>query len=125
MRLNQHPAIRDGEIADASRRQHTSQLGKMRQLLRLFTDMFDHMVGKNDVKTVVREGQLRAVDQVKAIALRDPPTVQHVDRLNGAVHIGMRCAIMRNSTCYRTTLKHSDLHAPGTEVTTQLARHTL
>src|SRR3546814_9163667 len=67
MRLNQHPAIRDGEIADASRRQHTSQLGKMRQLLRLFTDMFDHMVGKNDVKTVVREGQLRAVDQVKAI----------------------------------------------------------
>src|SRR3546814_20072625 len=57
MRLNQHPAIRDGEIADASRRQHTSQLGKMRQLLRLFTDMFDHMVGKNDVQTVDREGR--------------------------------------------------------------------
>src|SRR3546814_12486494 len=91
MRLNQHPAIRDGEIADASRRQHTSQLGKMRQLLRLFTDMFDHMVGKNDVKTVDREGQLRAVDHVKAIALRDPPTVHHVDRIKGAVNHGMSC----------------------------------
>src|SRR3546814_11165973 len=88
----------------------------MRQLLRLFTDMFDHMVGKNDVKTVVREGQLRAVDQVKAIALRDPPTVHHVDRINGAVQLGMRCEIMRNSTCSRTNLKHSDMPAPGTEI---------
>src|SRR3546814_18182249 len=98
MWLRHMPGSRGGERADAAMLRHTSDLGKMRQLLRRFTDMFDHMVGKNDVKTVVREGQLRAVDQVKAIALRDPPTVHHVDRINGAVQLGMRCEIMRHST---------------------------
>src|SRR3546814_7453766 len=97
----------------------------MRQLLMLCTDMFDHMVGKNDVKTVVREGQFRAVDQVKAIALRHPPTVHHVDRINGAVQLEMRCEIMRNSTCSRTNLKHSDMPAPGTELKKPLDLYTL
>lgn len=68
MRLHESPFIRHGEINDAVAGRYALYFFEVRELCRFVADVFDDMIGDDQIEGTILERQCRAVHQIETIA---------------------------------------------------------